>query len=230
MKNEVNTFIFDFDSTLITKESPEEITKVITNNNEEFVKSISEATKACGEGTANNTSSFVEKFRTMLKTIHVSKSNVKKAGKKFKITPGMLEVLDYLRSKNQKLMIISCGFLDCFADTIKQLGIPLENCYFNEFLYDENGRTIGFKDNILHTDNPHRKSILINQLKEEGKIVGKCVMIGDGKNDLMTQEDNVVDYFIGFGVNCVRQVVKENSKIYVENMVDFVKEIKKIVG
>lgn len=75
----------------------------------------------------------MEKFKKMLNTINVSKSNVKKAGKKFKITPGMLEVLDYLRSKNQKLMIISCGFLDCFTDIIKEIGIPLENCYFNEF-------------------------------------------------------------------------------------------------
>ena len=230
MQNEVNTFIFDFDSTLITSESPNEITKVVSNNNEEFVKSIEEATKACGEGVANNASSFVETFNKMLKTINVSKSSVKKAGKNFKITPGMLEVLDYLRSKNQKLMIISCGFLDCFSDIIKQLGIPLENCYYNKFLYDENGRTIGFQENILHSDNPHKKSILIEQLKKEGKIIGKSIMIGDGKNDLMTQEDNVVDYFIGFGVNCVRQVVKENSKIFVENMVDFLREIKNIVS
>lgn len=229
MKNEVNTFIFDFDSTLITSESPNEITKVVSNNNKEFVKSIEEATNACGEGIANKALSFVETFNKMLKTINVSKSSVKSAGKNFKITPGVLEVLDYLRSKNQKLMIISCGFLDCFSDTIKQLGIPLENCYYNKFLYDENGRTIGFQENILHSDNPHRKSILIEQLKKEGKIIGKSIMIGDGKNDLMTQEDNVVDYFIGFGVNCVRQVVKENSQIFVENMMDFVKEIKKIV-
>lgn len=171
----------------------------------------------------------MEKFKKILNTINVSKSNVKKAGKKFKITPGMLEVLDYLRSKNQKLMIISCGFLDCFTDIIKEIGIPLENCYFNEFWYDEKGRIIGFKENILYSYNPHRKSLLINQLKEEGKIVGKCIMIGDGNNDLMTYLDGAVDYFIGFGVNCVCQVVKDNSKIFVENMVDFVKEIKKIV-
>ena len=101
------------------------------------------------------------------------------------------------------------------APTAKILGIPQENIYANEFIYDKNNTVEKAKDSILLQNQGKVK--IINKLKNDGILNGKNIMIGDGFTDLETLLYNAVDDYICFCGVVERENVKNKSKNIAKN-------------
>ncbi len=109
------------------------------------------------------------------------------------------------------IFIISGGFKEMIIPTAKILGIPEENIYTNEFMYDKNNIVEKAKDNVILQEQGKVK--MINKLKNEGILIGKNTMVGDGFTDLETILYNAVDNYICFCGVIERESVKNKSKM-----------------
>ncbi len=100
---------------------------------------------------------------------------------KVSLREGALEIVNYLRSENYKLCLIS-GSMGLYAETIaKKLGVE---AYFSntELIFDKAGQLINFKYQ------PDQGAIKLKQLMEfcarENITLKDCAVIGDSGNDL----------------------------------------------
>lgn len=157
-------------------------------------------------------------------------------------TVGLGDVIKKLKSEGHQVLIIGGGIYGCaiIPEFVKQFEIEKDDIYsgyFKDFSKKSLKRALGC-DNFeyvncsnpdTHTIYSEKKSELIKLLKNQNKIKGKVVHIGDGENDLEVWEANQADIFIGFGVNRVIEKVKEKSPIFVKTIRDFNKVIEKII-
>ena len=199
-----NTVFFDFDSTLITKESLDEVLKLALKDNphaKKIIKKVEEITNLGMDGVLN----FNESLKRRLTVTQLHKKHFEIVGENLihAITPGMSEIIRFLQKNNHQVFVISGGFLDSIYPVSNKFNISRTHCFANDYFTDDNGNITGLNENIplCHGNG---KSLIIEQLKKEGRVHGKTIMIGDGSNDLKVYEDGLVDIFCGFGVNVVR--------------------------
>ena len=200
-------FIFDFDSTLVTKETLNEMLKPLLS--EEKQKEIDETTKLAMEGKIT----FRESLEKRLKIGGLNKNIVLKEQEITKqfITEGIENFIQELKNlKNTNIFIVSGGFKEIIMPTAKLLNIPETNIFANEFDFDKNENVIGAKDSLLLQK--QGKVAIIQDAKNKNIIKGKSIMIGDGYTDLETYLYNAVDAFICFCGVVEREMVKQQSK------------------
>ena len=207
-------FLFDFDSTLVKNESLNDVLGLALENDTEKISQIDKITKMAMEGLISPQDSMCQR----LKLATINKELVNKISEKAKsqITSGMIDLISELKKhKNVNIFIISGGFKEMIAPTAKILGIPQENIYANEFIYDKNNTVEKAKDSILLQNQGKVKTI--NKLKNDGILNGKNIMIGDGFTDLETLLYNAVDDYICFCGVIERENVKNKSKNIAKN-------------
>ena len=217
---ERHTIFFDFDSTLVSIESFDELlTSAIQNNpnQNKIIAEINEITRKGMEGEM----AFKDSLLLRLNKAKINKNMFNEFSNKVKsnITNGMENYIQALQSAGHKVCILSGGFIDYIIPVAQQLNIPLSQVYANSFTFDNNGNVIGFDiANPLIQDNG--KSLLIKQLKEQLKVTGKVVVIGDGLTDYNTFTDKQADIFIGCGIHIEREIVKQKADNYFSNIND----------
>ena len=207
-------FLFDFDSTLVKNESLNDVLGLALGNDTEKISQIDKITKMAMEGLISPQDSMCQR----LKLATINKELVNKISEKAKsqITDGMVDLISELKKhKDVIIFIISGGFKEMIAPTAKILGIPQENIYANEFIYDKNNTVEKAKDSILLQNQGKVK--IINKLKNDGILNGKNIMIGDGFTDLETLLYNAVDDYICFCGVVERENVKNKSKNIAKN-------------
>ena len=229
MTPETNTFIFDFDSTIIELESLDEIIKSSLQNLDEFrkIEIIAQIEKITQLGMSGKIDLF-ESLSQRLKAAKIHKSHIDKFNSKIAqhITPGIPEIINLLQQTKQKIFIISGGFKSSIIPVANKLKIPPENCFGNEFIFDEGGNVIGVdeKNPLCRSDG---KTKVITNLKTTEKATGEITIIGDGYTDYVPFEQKVVDHFLGFGVNSYRAQIEDLSKNYfigTNNLLVFLKK------
>lgn len=207
-------FLFDFDSTLVKTESLNEVLNFALGNDTAKISQVDKITKMAMEGLITPQDSMCQR----LKLATINKELVNKISEKAKneITDGMIDLIFKLKKyKNVNIFIISGGFKEMIIPTAKILGIPEENVYANEFVYDKNNIVEKAKENIILQEQGKVK--IINKLKKDGILKGKNIMIGDGYTDLETLLYNAVDDYICFCGIIEREKVKNNSKNIAKN-------------
>jgi D-3-phosphoglycerate dehydrogenase len=123
------------------------------------------------------------------------------------LTPGMGGILDSLRRRGQELFIVSGGFTEIVRPAARLFGIPGENCFANEYVADEYGNVVGVRreNPLAHEGGKQR---VLRMLREQNRLPGTVVMLGDGMSDYRVCADGLADLFIGCGFNAVRPNVK----------------------
>ena len=186
-------FIFDFDSTLVTKETLDEMLKPFLDM--EKRKEIDETTQMAMNGQIT----FRESLEKRLKLGGLNKNIVAEVQQDTKnsLTIGIKEFIGELKQlKNVNIFIVSGGFKEIIVPTAKLLNIPETNVFANQFDFNSVGAVIGVKDNLLLQK--QGKVAVIKDAKNKNIINGKCVMVGDGYTDLETYLYGAVDDFICF--------------------------------
>ncbi|MDR3230369.1 MAG: HAD-IB family phosphatase, partial [Synergistaceae bacterium] len=170
-----NSFIFDFDSTIVTLETLDTLIKRNMERDEDRKKIDDITTRAM-----NGELDFNASITTRLRISRAHRSHFARMAAEIGdfLTPGMGEVLNFLNRKKQKLFIVSAAFSEIVRPVAKLFDIPLDDCFANEYLSDADGSVIGVREGPLVHEGG--KSAVVRELKRENRLPGLVVMLGDG--------------------------------------------------
>lgn len=205
--------VFDFDSTLLTIESLDFIISNVSGG--KFDRQIEEITNQGMNGEIDLKTSIQRR----LNICQISKNAILEISQTMPnfLTDGIAQVIERLHTSGHKVFIVSGGLIDAILPVAKRLNIPRENCMANGIFFNNDGTFAGLNLEIplLY------KNGKSNALQKLGILNNQTVMIGDGFTDLEVHINNPQVKFIGFGVNIVREVVKNRSMYFAKTMQEF---------
>ncbi len=205
-----NSFIFDFDSTIVSIETLDTIIKNKVTD-EDVKNGIDDITRRCMNGEIDFNTSLNSRI-SMTKLTFTDFDNM---GKKIVdyINPGIEKVIEFLHEKEQKIFIISGGFVSSVVPAAEKLGISIANCFANDYVADDKENVIGVMETPMAFDKG--KVHIVKNLREHHALPGRVIMIGDGITDYEVYEEKMADVFIGCGFVVERPKVKELAKYFV---------------
>ena len=204
------SFVFDFDSTIITKESLDEVLLLNVHNNkkETLKKQLEEITNQGMNGEIDLKTS-IKKRINLLALQKNDIINFQDQVTDF-ITPGIPDIIKLLQKNNCDIYFISGGLLDCILPIAKKLNISEKNCFANTYKIKDNKIILDEQNPLIRSDG---KSKIIQNIKKLSPT-NKIVIVGDGISDLIPFEEKIADEFIGFGINKVRPTVQQRAPKY----------------
>ena len=138
--------------------------------------------------------------------LSITKQEITALGEKLKkdISKSVMKNKEFFKKNRDSIYIISGGFKDFILLVIKDLGIREDHVIANTFVYDEDGRVIGFDE-----DNPLSNAKgKVNALKKID-IQGERIAIGDGWTDYEMKEAGIAQKFYAYCENVKREKVCE---------------------
>lgn len=205
------TFFFDFDSTIITKESLDEVISYALTQRPErdhLMKEIEEITTLGMEGQIP----FTQSVARRISIVSLSRTDFNTVGEMLTrhITTGMHQLFSALSNAGHTVSIVSGGFRETILPTAHILGVPPENVMSNCAVFDTEGSLASIDTTSpLWTDAGKTKAI-----QEMTARIGtpvSTVLIGDGVNDLAAYTAGAVDIFIGFGGVIAREKLQREA-------------------
>ncbi len=222
------TIFFDFDSTVCTKESLDEVIALALKEYPEQTGLVERVEQITNQG-MNGELDFIESVKARFVICPLNQSHFTLTGEHLKhnLTPGFTEVFAWLKSNDWDIYIVSGGFLSSILPSIKWLGLNPDRLFANRVRCADNGEVLGVDESsLLWTNNGKTK--VINYLKDLRKIKGPTILVGDGSNDLAAFAAGAVDHFIGFGGNVVREKVKAGAPHFVKTSEEIISILEKI--
>jgi hydroxymethylpyrimidine pyrophosphatase-like HAD family hydrolase len=240
--SKANTIIFDFDYTIHNLNTV--YTKVMiqkTNNDEKIIKNVEDTVRTEKQKETNDLLINQMIFRNA--SIKISKKDIDFVVGEIDavIALDIIDIIKELERKGNKVLIIGGGAFGCavIPQVMKKYGFKKENIYSGYFTgFDQKSIKKTVYDDYRYVNCAHqneltpistKKSEIVKFLKKQGKINGKVIHIGDGENDLEVYQSGASDYFIGFGIHKIREKVKKEAPIFVENINEFRNVIKEIL-
>lgn len=215
------TVVFDFDSTLITCESLEEIyrEKQVAS---EVLDQIKEITAQGMSGTI----SFLTSLQKRLSLAAVTRKDFEAFGTHAEefLTPGMKELVRELKGQSVDVWVVSGAVRYAMAPLIKQLGIPEGHLLGIDLLWTPEGQYAGIDETKP-----------INRSKWEGarQIASRWsapkIAVGDGITDFALYEHGLVDHFIAFTQNVRRQAVIDKGVPEAKNLNELHQILNKLI-
>jgi D-3-phosphoglycerate dehydrogenase len=220
------TIFFDFDSTVCTRESLDEVIALALKEYPDQEGLVGQVEAITNQG-MNGEIDFKESVRARFKICPLNKAHFLLTGQHLKhcLTPGFKDLFEWLKQNQWNIYIVSGGFMPSIAPAIEHLGLRIDRLFTNGLRFDEGGNVTGPDESSLLWTN-HGKTQVINYLKDAQKLTGPLVLVGDGSNDLAAFKAGVVDHFIGFGGNVVRPKVKSAAPNFVTKAEDLIPLLK----
>lgn len=123
---------------------------------------------------------------------------------------------EFVRQYSGQIYILSNGFKDFIVPIVEPYGILPANVYANEFIYDLQGKIVGFDPaNLLSNNNGKPKQIEALNLK------GEIFVLGDGYTDYEIKKAGIAHKFFAFTENVRRQNVLDNADHEAPNLDEF---------
>lgn len=190
--------IFDFDSTLVSIETLDEM---IIQNSQNPKLTRENIEKECGKisnlyKTQND--NILDFYNTLIYRLGLIKLNKNHEARMqdqifHALRPEASGFIQTLKDKGIEVYIISAGFKSLILPCALKIGFSEKNIFVNEFTYDTNGNIIGFD---IH--NPLIKYMgKVEIVKKTFNSNKKIAFIGDGYTDWLVGEKlkNVTYYF-----------------------------------
>lgn len=208
MKQAPKTFVFDFDSTLVSVESFDELLAIALSRQEQkaaLQKEIEAITDAGMNGEIDLSESLTKRLQlAQIAQTHITETIALLTNS---ITPGMEHVIAHLQQQSHQVCIMSGGFLEMILPVADLLAIPKELCFANDFL--KSGGIVTGIDFANPLSRSSGKAETIARLKTETGT--KIVCIGDGMSDAIPYLNGMADEFWGFFANKDRPKVREKA-------------------
>jgi D-3-phosphoglycerate dehydrogenase len=181
MKN--NCLIFDFDSTIVSIETFDHlIAKSIFSDNHQEQNARVEQIKKITDQAMSGKITFAESLQARFSSLKITKNELNSVNSEINnfITEGFIDLISEIKN-DYEIFIVSGGFLEIISPVAEEIGIKKENCFANNFIF-QNELIIGFdKDNILAKNGG--KIEIVKKILQQ-KNYQKIFMIGDGSTDL----------------------------------------------
>ncbi len=202
---------FDFDSTVVTKETLDEVIIAALKNHpnrDDLVASVESITRLGMEGKLD----FKESLGRRLTVVPISKALLEETGKAMmnELTPGMPQVFEWLRSAGHTSYIASGGFEQCILPVAEMLGVPRERLLTNRPRFDAHDMVSGVDETSLLWTNEGKGPVL-RSIRQQYNDAQPFIIVGDGMNDYRAFESGAADVFCGFGANVRRESVVKNA-------------------
>lgn len=196
----MSTVIFDFDSTIINRESLEEILSAKFKGNPQLEKKIRAITDLGMEGDI----SFRESLARRLSLASPTRADVQAFGESAHelLTPGMDTLIDSLLQRGHEVHIVSGGLFEGITPLAARMGIPASRVHSVKLLWSEQGDFAGIDPNDIFSVS-----------KIEGarpwlpSLSAPRIAVGDGMTDYYLFRDGLVNAFVAFTANVRRAAV-----------------------
>ncbi len=202
MKN----IIFDFDSTLIKKESLELILEPLLKNNQEKLSEIESITNLGMQGELD----FRESLEKRLAIASPTKASIEAFTSEYcpsLLTKDMKELVDELHAKGYKVWIFSGGLTESIVPFANALNIAFENIFAVDVNWNDDGSF-----NSLNDTNGACDSKLVAFEKVKDRFDGEVIAVGDGFTDYQLFESGSADKFIAYTEHVERANVVEKAE------------------
>ncbi|WP_136668463.1 phosphoglycerate dehydrogenase [Flavobacterium sp. H122] len=195
--------IFDFDSTFIQVEALDVLCEIAHKNSNDLSSALSEIQRITNLGMEGKLS-LKESLYQRLHLLNAHRDDLEELIKqlKSKISGSVVRNANFFKQHADDTYIISNGFKEIIVPIVQEFGIKPENVLANSFVFDHEGKIIGFDESEELCEN-HGKALKIKSLNLDGEVI----MIGDGYTDYETLQHGVVSKFYAFTENVKRQVV-----------------------
>ena len=215
----MDTFFFDFDSTLYPGETLDEILALESANRPdaaEIKAKIDAITKDGMDGKFDLKTTITERLRL----VALQKSTVARYIAEAKqIEPAVIDLVKRLTNKGHQVEILSNGFLDWILPLSEVLGIDSAKITANRLIYNEQGQVSGIEPHIIHS--PLGKWKWIAHKKELGQTQGRIYMVGDSFADYQAKAPLGADYFIAWRLYVRRERIENLADFYVDRIEDW---------
>ncbi len=205
--------ILDFDSTFITSEGLEELSKIALSQDplkKEKIQKIQEITNLGMEGKID----FGTSLRKRVQLLKITKNNIKESVGvlKRKITPSIKENKKFIKNHGNQIYIISGGFREFVLPITQDFLIPNSHVFANNFVFNKKGVVVGVDE-----FNPLSKAQGKVKVVQSLNLKGKTIVVGDGYTDYQIKKAGVAEIFIAFTENVNRERVVEKADMVISN-------------
>jgi D-3-phosphoglycerate dehydrogenase len=202
-----NYYIIDFDSTFTQVEALDELARISLQdhpNREAIYKKIEELTNLAMEGKL----SFRESLSARVKLLEASKEHLGLLIKHLKkqVSVSFSRNKKFFKHHADDVLIVSGGFKEFITPVVLPYHIRKENIYANTFVFDADGKIIGFDETNPLSDEGGKVKLL-KDMQLSGDIYG----IGDGHSDFQLKEFGMIKKFFAFTENIKRKAVAEKA-------------------
>jgi len=198
-KEKKGLVIFDLDSTLIEKETIDELAKLAGVEDE-----VMRITKEAMNGKMDFEGSLKRRV-ALLKGLPIEK--VKELISRLKLTKGAKETIGELKNRGYIVGVISGGFT-IVTDKVKR-DLDLDYAYSNELVIREGKLTGEVEGRVM---SPSSKGDILEEIAKKEKIDLKdSFVVGDGANDISMFKR--AGFKIAF---CAKDVLKKNADISID--------------
>ncbi|MFV0606877.1 MAG: HAD-IB family phosphatase [Niabella sp.] len=200
-------FIIDFDSTFTQVEALDELAAISLSKHpdrKKIYKKIEEYTNLAMEGKL----SFTESLEKRIQLLEADKEDLKKlvTHLKKKVSKSFSRNKEFFKKHPKEVLIVSGGFKEFIIPVVKQYHIKKENVYANTFIFNKEGKIIGY-DTANPLSREGGKVELLKKLQLQGDLYG----IGDGYSDFQLRESGLIKKFFAFTENISRKSVTEKA-------------------
>jgi D-3-phosphoglycerate dehydrogenase len=216
MDTTFTTYILDFDSTIITCESLDELARIALADNPSRQEIMSQLEALTAQGMAG-TLAFDESLRQRLNLFSATQANITSliAGLKDCITPSLLANRAWLEYNKEHIYIISGGFEEYIKPIIAMIGLMPEHVYANRFIFDGSLNITGY-DYTRYTSHSGGKVAQAHVLE----LPHPLIAIGDGYTDYELKNSGEVDEFWAFIEHVERPEVVAEADHILQNFHD----------
>ncbi|WP_343670915.1 HAD-IB family phosphatase [Chitinophaga sp.] len=202
-----NYYIIDFDSTFTQVEALDELARISLQDHPEreaIYKKIEELTNLAMEGKL----SFRESLSGRVKLLEASKEHLGLLIKHLKkqVSVSFSRNKKFFKHHADDVLIVSGGFKEFITPVVLPYHIKKENIYANTFVFDADGKIIGFDETNPLSDEGGKVKLL-----KDMQLAGDIYGIGDGHSDFQLKEFGMIRKFFAFTENISRKAVAEKA-------------------
>jgi len=214
--------IIDFDSTFITKESLDELARLVLLNHRDGVEQLQKIEALTLSGMEGKIS-FDLSLKKRVALIDANKNDIEKIAITLseEVTPSIKKNKLFIQENSSKIMIFSGGFKEIIIPIVSEYGIDKKQIFANEFIYDSYGNVVGINNN----NNMSKKSGKILMVKALN-MSGKIDVIGDGFTDYEIKKSGLASKFYAFVENINRDNISLLADEVLNSFDDYINIVK----
>ncbi|MFQ5493035.1 MAG: HAD-IB family phosphatase [Candidatus Dojkabacteria bacterium] len=203
----IKNLIIDFDSTIVSVETMEELFRLALGSNSKRLKVLDEVARITDMG-MNGDITFSQSLARRVDILPLTQQIVDDTAKLLssKLSEGFVEEFDKLNAYN--LHVFSGGFKEIITPVLEPFGVDVANIYANSFIFSS-----GIFQGI-DTDNPMAHDGGKARVAKKLQLQGKTVVIGDGYTDFQIVENGVAEYFIYYNEFANRPKVANRTQLH----------------
>lgn len=201
------TFIIDFDSTIISCESLDELARLALKDRPDQESIVQALQKITDQGMAGALP-FDESLRRRLMMFAAKRTHIEQltALLRARLTPSVRRNHAWFAANAERIYVISGGFEDYIVPVVAELGIAADHVLANAFVLDPDGAVRGH-DESRHLSKAAGKVLQVAALK----LPRPVIVIGDGYTDSEIRAAGQADEFWAFCENARRPNVVERA-------------------